>query len=239
MLDFSLILPILNEEDIIERVVTTLISQLKKSKIQFEIILVENGSTDNTLKVARAMAKKDKRIRVLETKRGYGRACITGIRLAKGEYIAYMPSDGQIDASIFPDLWKEVQSGAFDVVKVYRKNRESRARWFRSKGFNILTRILYFPIPFIDINGSPKIVRADKLRKLDLKYTDSFIDTEFAVKARILKWKVKELPMKNLLRLGGKSTVRFSTVIEFFRNLYNFRMDPQFRHWKKLNKRKV
>ncbi len=234
MPDFSLVLPVLNEEDIIGPVVDSISAQLKKLPISYEIVLVENESTDSSLKVIQGMAKKDKHIVVTTTKRGYGSALIAGIKKASGEYIGYMPSDGQIDVTILPEMWKEVEKKQYDAVKISRKNRESRVRFVRSKIFNILTRILY-PIDVIDINGSPRIVAKNKMKQIDLTYPDSFIDTEFAVKAHYLGWKQKELPMKNLDRLGGKSTVQFATVIEFLRNLRDFRNNPQFIAWKKKN----
>lgn len=228
---FSLILPVLNEEDIITPVVEDIIKVLQKLKIEFEIILVENESTDQTWQVINKLAQRDKRIRVTRTKQGYGSSVIAGIKVAQGEFVGYMPSDGQIDAKILITLWQEIQSGGCDVVKIIRKNRESAIRFLRSKIFNLLARIMY-PIDVVDINGSPRIIETEKLKKLELTYQDSFIDTEFAIKAHLLKWKFEEIPTKNLDRVGGKSTVRMQTVLEFLRNLWNFRQDKNFLRWK-------
>lgn len=231
MPDFTLILPVLNEEDIITTVVKDIIKVLEKSKIDFEIILVENESTDQTWQVINLLAQKDKRIGVTRTKQGYGSSVIAGIKVAQGEFVGYMPSDGQIDANILITLWQEIQKGRYDVVKIIRVNRESAIRFLRSKIFNLLARTIY-SIDVVDINGSPRIIKSEALRKLELTYIDSFIDTEFAVKAHLLRWKFKEFPMKNLERTGGKSTVRIQTVIEFLRNLWNFRQDKNFLIWK-------
>ncbi len=232
MPDLSLILPVLNEENIITPVVEDIIKVLESINISFEIILVENESTDQTCQVISKLAEKDERIRVTKTKQGYGSAIIAGIKIVSGNFISYMPSDGQIDSKILTLLWQEIKNSKIDVVKIRRKNRESTVRLIRSKVFNLLTRILY-PIDISDINGSPRIVNTEKLKQLELSFTDSFIDTEFAVKAHMLGWKFKEIEMQNLSRAGGKSTVGIHTVIEFLRNLWNLRFDQNFINWQK------
>ncbi|OGG21222.1 hypothetical protein A3D03_04870 [Candidatus Gottesmanbacteria bacterium RIFCSPHIGHO2_02_FULL_40_13] len=230
MPDLSLILPVLNEENIITPVVEDIMKVLELINISFEIILVENESTDRTWEVINLLAEKDKRIVATRTKQGYGSAIIAGIKIARGDFICYMPSDGQIDSKILIPLWQEAKTGKADVVKIRRKNRESIIRLVRSKAFNLLTRFLY-PIDVSDINGSPRIIKTDKLKQLELSFTDSFIDTEFAVKAHLLGWKFKEIAMTNLVRVGGKSTVGIHTIIEFLRNLWSLRLDIKFINW--------
>lgn len=229
--DLSLILPVFNEEDIITPVVKNIQSILQPLPLSYEILLVENESPDRSLQVITTMAKKDKRLRVVTTKKGYGSAILAGIRASYGKNVCYMPSDGQIDATVLVSLWQEFQTKKWDTVKIYRKNRESQVRFFRSKIFNLLSRILY-PIRLRDINGSPRIVELTKLKKLNLQSLDSFIDVEFAIKAHYLHWNIKEIPMNNLNRLGGKSTVQLATVIEFIRNLINFNDSSEFLSWK-------
>lgn len=232
MPDLSLILPVLNEENIISPVVEDIVKVLISMSISFEIILVENESTDKTWQVINKLADKDKRIIITRTHQGYGSAIIAGIKIIRGNYLCYMPSDGQIDSKILISLWQGIINSNIDVVKIRRKNRENTVRFFRSKVFNFLTRILY-PIDISDINGSPRIVKTEKLKQLELTYTDSFIDTEFAVKAHMLGWKFKEIDMQNLSRAGGKSTVGIHTVIEFLTNLWNLRFDQNFLNWQK------
>ena len=164
----SLILPVLDEENIIEKVVADIISILTKIPLDYEIILVENGSKDKTLEVIKKLEKKNRRIKVLITQKGYGSSVLKGLEAASGEYVSYMPSDGQIDNEILPVLYKEIQTGKYDLVKIKRSNRENLIRLIRSKVFNILARLI-FPITVSDINGSPRIFKKDKLSILDLR----------------------------------------------------------------------
>lgn len=232
MPELSLILPVLDEESLIEQVVSNIVDLFKENKIDYEIILVENGSTDNSWQVITRLSKNNSRIIAIKTDRGYGSAVLAGLRSAKGKWVSYMPSDGQIDAAILPVLFHDIQNSQYHLVKIKRINRESMIRYIRSKIFNILARIFY-PIDMVDINGSPRIFERKFLKILELSYIDSFIDTEFAVKSHLLGWKVKEVPMKNLERIGGKSTVKLNTTIEFLTNLWNFRFDSSLNKWKR------
>jgi len=236
MVDLSLVLPVLNEEKIITKVVNDLRLVLKRLGITYEIILVENESTDTTWAVIRSLATKFLQVKAIRTNRGYGSAITKGINISTGKYLCYMPSDGQIDLNILPKLWKKMLEGDYQTVKIKRTNRESSLRFLRSMIFNLLARSLY-PIKVGDINGSPRLLLRKNLLDLELKSKDSFIDTEFAVKARILEWKILELPMRNLERLGGYSTVRISTVFEFLKNLVGFKNDPLFKSWLEKHKR--
>lgn len=228
----SLVLPVHNQETIIRSVVEDIISVLESIPISFEIILVENGSTDNTLSVIKKMCQKDNRLKATTAPLGYGSAVLKGLSKARGKWVSYMPSDGQIDAKILISLVEEYKTGEYDLVKIYRKNRENFFRYFRSKIFNLIINLIFGKVPVKDINGSPRIFKRSALKKLNLTYTDSFIDTEFILKARYLKWQVKEIPMRYFARAGGKSTVRLATIVEFLKNIFYYRFTDKFKLWK-------
>lgn len=230
-LELSLVLPVHNQDTIITPAVKELHKYLSKSKIAFEIILVENGSKDNTLKVLEQIRQKYNNIRVIIAKKGYGSAVIAGLNVAKGEYVSYMPSDGQLDSKLVPRLYKLIKNSKYDLVKIRRTTRESFIRKFRSKVFNYLAR-LFFTINIKDINGSPRVFLRKWLPVLKLSYKDSFIDTEMAIKTYFLKWKIKEIPTETLPRLGGKSTVNIYTIIEFIRNLIFYKFGRYLTDWK-------
>jgi len=223
MIDLSLVLPVHDEEDIIKPVFIEIKKMLDKLGILYECILVENGSSDNSLMVIKKLAKKYKNTKAIVAPKGYGSAILTGLRIAKGKYVSYMPSDGQVDLQVFPQLWQLVQTDQWDLVKIRRTTRESLDRLFVSYAFSLIVSLL-FGIPLLDINGSPRIFLRKNLKTLNLQYQDSFIDTEFAVKVYRLNWRIKEIRTKTLPRVGGESTRTWRTFIEFFRNLWQFRI---------------
>lgn len=230
----SLILPVHNQETIIKPVVDQIKSVLVKNKITFEFILVENGSKDKTLSILKKMAKKDKRLRISVSQKGYGAAVIKGLSVSRGKYVGYMPSDGQIDPTVLPILITKIQKGTVDMVKIKRATRENTKRLVQSKIFNMLANLILGKQPVSDINGSPRIFLAGHLPTLGLKYTDSFIDTEFTHKVKHLKWNIYEHAIPTLPRLGGKSTVSILTVFEFIQNLLYYRFSHDFKRWKEL-----
>ncbi len=229
-ISLSLILPIHNQEDITASVVSEIVKDLNKNKILFEILLVENGSTDNTYTVVKKLDKNNSHIRALTAKKGYGSAIIKGLHSAKGEYVCYMPSDGQLDSKLVAKLYKIITKESYDLVKIKRISRESILRSIRSKGFNILTKLL-FRIPVEDINGSPRIFLRNWLPILKIQFKDSFIDTEMAIKAYYLRWEIKEVPAITFPRKGGKSTVSIKTVIEFIENLFRYKISNKLKTW--------
>lgn len=221
---FSLVLPIHNQAETIATVVKDIERVLEKDKIDFELVLVENGSTDETLPILSKLAKSSSRRQVLVAPMGYGSAVIAGLREARGNYVGYMPSDGQLSPDVLPKLLKLVELDICDVAKIRRVNRESTIRFIRSRIFNWLARIVLGNLRVWDINGSPRVFKRSQLEQMRLTYKDSFIDTEFAVKARHLNLRIIEIPVANLPRLGGKSTVGLHTILEFLRNLILYRL---------------
>jgi len=234
MIFLSLALPVHNEEDIIEKVLKEIIETLNKCKITYEILLIENGSRDNSPKKVIGLSKKYKHVYSFVSPKGYGNAVLKGLKESKGEYVCYMPSDGQIDLSVFPKLLKNLRH--YDLVKVKRATRENLARTFFSTCFD-LTICILFQAKLLDINGSPRIFKRSALKKLDLRHTDSFVDAEFTIKLSRLKWNVLEIPIKNIDRYGGKSTRNIKTYFEFIYNITKYRYSSDLKNWE--NKIKI
>lgn len=228
MLELSLILPIHNEEEIIEPVFIKTKKALDKLEIEYECILIENGSSDHSLTVIKKLAQKYQKTKVVVAPKGYGSAVLAGLKVAQGKYVGYMPSDGQVDLKVFPKLWQLARRGRWKLVKIRRVTRENLIRLLISYTYSLIVKLL-FGISFLDINGSPRIFLKKHLQGLNLQSLDSFIDTEFAVKAHHLGWQIKEIPMKSLPRLGGKSTRSWRTFLEFFYNLWQFKTSQVLR----------
>lgn len=234
----SLVLPVHNQAEIIESVVKEIVKVINSIGIGYEILMVENGSSDKTLYVLKQLTKKNNKLKYLVAPKGYGSAVIAGLKKSHGDYVSYMPSDGQLDPKLLIELWGLVTSSNYDMVKIRRITREGPIRFWRSKIFNILARSWHsIPNSISDINGSPRIFKRKWLKELDLTYIDSFIDTELAVKANYLHWRIKEISANTLPRVGGKSTVNYRTVIEFLRNILTFRQTIKWRVWYQKNVR--
>lgn len=232
MIKLSLILPVINEEKIIRPVVKKIIKTLNRVKLSYELILIENGSTDNTLRVLRTLAKENDCLLVKIAPKGYGSSILFGLKNASGKYVGYMPSDGQIDPQVIPQLMRLFETKETELVKVKRISRENILRRYNSKVYNFLAN-LFFQLNSSDINGDPKIFKRKKLDCLKLSSKDSFLSTELLIKAKYLKWQIKETPIVGLPRAGGKSTVNILTVFEFLRNVFVWRFGTKLNQWRK------
>lgn len=224
--DFSLVLPVQNQADITPTVTAKIVAVLKKNKIDYELIMVENGSTDNTLTVLKKLASKNKRILVTASPSGYGRAVIHGLKSTHGQYLSYMPSDGQCDPLVLPRVFKAITQPGIDLVKVFRTSRESMLRKLVSRSFNLLANLI-FGLKTKDINASPTAFSAKNLKPLNLQSPDSFLDTELLIKAKKFNWNIVRLPMRNFKRRGGRSTVKPKIVIEFLQNMFRWRINEK------------
>ncbi len=229
----SVVLPIHNQAGFIQAVVSEIDTYLRSAKINFELILAENGSRDETLNVLHRIARANPRAHVIVThKRGYGGAIIDGWEKARGEFVCHMTSTGQIDPEDIVRCFKAVSSKKGDIVKIYRPIRESVLRRVVSRTFNAVARIL-FGTRVKDINSCPKIFRRELLPLLDLKFRDSFMDLELIVKAHALDLSIVELPTTLRARTGGRSYTNFRTLFEFLGNMIRYRTSPEFAQWKK------
>lgn len=113
----SLIIPIYNEEENLENNIFQILSYLKTRKFPFEIILVNDGSTDDTLKIAKRLSKKHQSIKLISYKqnKGKGHAIRQGLLAGKGEYLGFVDAD---NASPIKNIQRSLISlqNAYDVV---------------------------------------------------------------------------------------------------------------------------
>ena len=120
----SIIIPAFNVERFIESTLKMLIAQnLEKC----EVIVIDDGSKDNTLQIAEKIASEDKRIKVIHQENsGQGQARNKGMDIANGKYIGFVDSDDWIDLNMYEELYNSAITQKVDIVvcgrKLYDKN---------------------------------------------------------------------------------------------------------------------
>lgn len=221
MLDLTLVLPVCNEEEIIGSVIEKIIKALK-GKISYEIIAVENGSTDLSFQILQDLKDKYSNLRVFQSKKGWGNAVKEGIKQARGEYLCYMVSDNQIDPKYIPEVYKIISLGDCDLVKVKRVKRESLFRTLNSKAYNFFALIL-FGINVSDINATPKIVRTTVIKKLNLQSENIAFDLELLYKLTRRKLKVKDVAVVSKKRDKGVSKTNLFSALEMLIEMFKLR----------------
>ena len=145
----SIVLPIYNEEKSIKKTILEWKNELDLLKIDYEIILAEDGSDDNTKNILFELINDDKNKiylnNIVEKKRGYAGAIISSVKIANGEFILYADSDGQCSPKDFINFWNKKEFISEGIIIGNRKTRaDTLFRLIMSKSFKIIHRILFY-----------------------------------------------------------------------------------------------
>ncbi len=213
--NLSLILPAYNEAGNLDRVVRHSIGVLDTHLLDWKMIIVNDGSTDETGRVAETLADQDARIRVVHhlRNRGYGTAWRTGFAHGQGTYLMCMDADGQFDLGDIALLLPYVNH--YDVVAGYRIARQDPPhRKLNAWLFRLASRLL-FGIQLRDFDCGFKIFRTELVRSLPVRSPGALINLEIFSYARLRKAKIREVGVHHYPREVGTATgARPSVVIQ-------------------------
>ena len=216
----SVILPAYNEEGNIQKIARNVFDYLSKNFNDFEIILVDDGSTDKTYAICQKMVSSfDHRLVVLHhaKNRGYGAALRTGLFSAKKELVFYTDSDNQFDIKELEIFMNYITD--YDMVIGFRKNRKDFfIRKFCAYIYNRLVFLL-FGLNVRDIDCSFKLFKRVALMKLTIDTDEFLVDTELLVKAKLKNFKIKQTGVTHFAREEGKSTVKLRHVLSTLRDI--------------------
>jgi dolichol-phosphate mannosyltransferase len=214
----SIVAPMFNEEGNIESTYQKVTAELaSKNIVDFEIIYVNDGSTDDSFNKAKKFAEKNEKLNIIgyNENQGRGKALRTGIDHAVGDIICTIDFDLSYDAPHITRMIKELdESSLTDVVltSCYMPGGDTIGipafRLFISKAANMLYRSAFSP----QIYTSTCVVRAyrkDVIKDLDLESNDKEIHLEIISKLLANNNKIKEIPGTLTRRVVGKSSFKF------------------------------
>lgn len=222
---FSLVILAYNEGASIEFVVKSVTPVIRKMESSFELVVVDNGSTDNTAEVLENLKREVPELKVVKVfpNQGYGNGVLVGWRNSSGEVLGFMHADGQADLESIPTLYRKLVSESLDFCKAVRiERKESFFRIIQSVVYNNLFR-LFFGGRYRDINGTPKIFRRGFYERLHLSSRDWFLDPEIMIKAMRVGTKIGEVEISWDSRKGGPSHVSLFTALEFIKNMMKYK----------------
>ncbi|OGC50049.1 hypothetical protein A3A69_01610 [candidate division WWE3 bacterium RIFCSPLOWO2_01_FULL_37_15] len=212
----SVFFPLYNEESNVIPLVEKALEEIPHLANEYEIILINDGSTDATLKIALEIAEKNERIKVVsQENRGYGGALKTGFYTAKYEWVFYSDGDLQFELGEIQKLIEHTEEN--DLIIGYRK---SRAEGFKRELITWLLKIwnkVFFDFPgFIkDTDCAFKLIKKEVLNKvMPLQSNGGLISTELLLKAYNSGFKFAQVPVTHKKRLYGNSTGDSLAVIK-------------------------
>ena len=199
----SVVIPAYNEEDSIYEVVCNTCEQLPNYFDDYEVIVVNDGSTDQTQKILDQLVDEFEVLRTIQQSNcGFGGAMVNGIMAASKEFTAYLPADGQFLVADMRHCFELLEGS--DLVLGYRGGRSDYTitRIIMSYGYLTLLTLL-FGIKFMDV-GWVHIWRPETIKQLNLKGSRGiFILTEIVVRFRDLGYTISEGPSYYHQRIGG------------------------------------
>jgi len=217
----SFFCPAYNDEENLPILIPKSVKVLKEVSSKFEILIVEDGSPDNTSGVADKLSRKYPFLKVIHHNRnlGYGAALRKGfLRANKYDYVFFTDGDNQFDVTELKKMVLHLKK--YDVVIGFRKNRAlSKKRLIQTFFYNWMVRTI-FKLKVKDINCSMKLIKRSALDGIKLNSTSPFIEAELLVKLKSRGIKIKEVGVCHYPRLFGKASGgKLSVIIDTLRDM--------------------
>jgi glycosyltransferase involved in cell wall biosynthesis len=217
----SIFFPMWNEEVYVERAVGAARGVCEEmvedgTIADYELIIVDDASTDRTPEIADRLAKADRHVKVVHhpKNRKLGGAMKTGFTTAKGDIVLYSDADLPFDMHEVPRALRLMREYDADIVSAYRFDRtgEGYTRTIYTFVYNVLIRSL-FGVKARDINFAFKILRRRVLDHVELRSEGSFIDAELIIRATRMGFELLQFGVDYFPRTRGQSTLSSPKII--------------------------
>lgn len=205
-MELSVVIPAWNEADNLAKLLPQLHSVLRRLGSDYEIIVVDNHSADNTAEICSSHGAT----LVQQTQRGYGGALWAGFKRARGEYVLTMDADLSHAPDFVPRMWDHRRNADLIIASRYVKGGAAEMPGYRhvlSVILNVVyTRLLDLPVK--DISSGFRLYHAPVLRGLTLQSTDFDALEEILIQCYARGCTIAEIPFRYVPRDSGKSKVK-------------------------------
>jgi glycosyltransferase involved in cell wall biosynthesis len=216
MTSISVVFPLFNEEDYVLRAYEAAVDALAPISSDYEIILVNDASTDRTPEIIESLRARDARVRTVHNPKNLklGGTLRAGYAVATKDLVLYTDADLPFDLHEVRKAVRLLEVQRADVVSAYRFDRTSEGllRTMYSFFYNSLVRAL-FGLAIKDVNFSFKLFKRELLQRFTLESDGSFIDVEFLCRARKAGAHIIQIGVDYFPRSRGVSTLSSPAVI--------------------------
>ncbi len=221
MVSISVFFPCYNEQENVGRTVEKALEVMQKLNADFEAIIVDDGSSDGTGRIADEIAGRDGRVKVVhhEGNLGYGAALQSGFNAATKELVFYTDGDGQFDINEMPPLLALMER--YDIVSCYRLNRQdSFIRKINGWCWTMLV-CLMFGLKVRDIDCAFKLYKREIFNKIELSSTGALIDAEILARAARKGYRITQKGVHHYPRTSGEqSGASLRVILRAFKELF-------------------
>lgn len=216
----SIVVPCYNEQEVLPLFyseITKVMAQIKEkhADTEFELLFINDGSKDDTLKLLRELAVKDSCVRYISFSRNFGKEAgmYAGLQNSKGDYVVVMDADLQHPPAFIPQMYEYVLSGEYDCATTRRVSRdgESKVRsWFSRQFYKLMNKISQTEI----VDG------AQDFRFMTRQMVDSILSMKEynRFSKGIFSWvgfRTKYMPYENIERAAGNTTWSFKSLFKY------------------------
>lgn len=234
--DLSLVLACYNEAETFTRSIKEIIAVLDKTDWTYEIILVDDKSTDQTVQlihqIVQAYPRKHISAYFHPHRLGRGATVSEGFLKAKGRIVGYIDIDLEIPAWYIPRFIESLNRHVDAAIghRIYDLNFKSFLRWLSSKGY-IWVRQQLLNLPLTDTESGYKFFKRDKILPIVKACRDThwFWDTEIVARSLKHGLRFREIPVVFIKRADKTSTVRLlPDTLDYLRQLWRYRHELKF-----------
>jgi glycosyltransferase involved in cell wall biosynthesis len=202
----SIVFPAFNEAENIRESIRRAVNTCDRIGLDFEIVVVDDGSHDSTGTLAADLALENHRVRIVthEKNRGYGAALKSGIVASRMEYIFFTDADLQFDLEELD--WLLASAGEYDIIAGYRVQRsDSLGRRFNAWAWGRLVGML-FDLQVRDVDCAFKVFHRSVFDRIPIHSVGAFVNTEILVRAQAQGFSLKQVPVSHYPRNAGRQT---------------------------------
>ena len=222
----SVFFPCYNEAESIEKLVNKSLAVLGNLSNDFEIIIVDDGSSDGTAKITDRLASEHDAVRVVHHKQnsGYGGALQSGFKAATKELVFYTDGDGQFDIAELAQVLPLIDGA--DIVSCYRMDRQdSVVRKLNAWCWGKLV-CMVFSMRLRDIDCAFKLYRREIFDNIEMQSMGALIDAEILARATRKGYRIVQKGVHHYPRTAGSSTgANPAVILRAFRELFKLRKD--------------
>ncbi len=233
MESFAVIIQAYNENESLSDTVLKVVTACNKLPYRYEIIIVDDGSSDGTAETADRLVKADPNLKVIHhpVNMGMGAALKSGFEAATSDYLTSIPADGQLNPDELGRLLEAMKDADFVTTRRVRPYKQLSRRML-TRGLQAYMVCLF---GFVPRQEAGRMFRREILQHIEMTSTSAVLNLELIVKAHRLGYRFKEIPMELLEREKGKTKIASAKgVWRMMRELLKLRLSKNYRSLKRI-----